>query len=142
MKEFTFGTKSWHLYLANFGQDSFSRITKGDETDLCSYTRRVLAGLFWFSVAAILITTAATVTLLGFYDIAMWLFTDIPRMDVFGVIVSIILVSVTILLTIYGIKYFIDTRDIKIVPSIPEDSFVGLTYKRVKNKTCFKIKFQ
>lgn len=141
MKEFTFGIKSWHLYLANFGQDQFNRFEKGEETDLCTYTRRVLAGLFWFSVVSVILAVAATVTVLGLYDIAMYLFTD-ARMEVCGVIISSLILATTILLTILGIKHYIDKREVPLIPKIPEDSFVGLTYKRIKNKTCFKIKFQ
>jgi amino acid transporter len=141
MKEFTFGSKSWHLYLANYGRDRYDRFEKGEETDLCTYTRRVLVGMFWLSVVAIMVTIAATVTTVGLYDIVMYLFTD-AQMNPCGIIISVLILATTILLTIFGIKQYLDKREKPLIPRIPEDSFVGLTYQRFKNKTCFKIKFQ
>jgi signal transduction histidine kinase len=150
--EFELDTKSWHFKLANFGT---RRVREWrDDNDLCSYIRAVFWGTFWFTLTAAAIMIAIGLTGNMFYEIYMYVMHDIA-VSVFAE-VAYILYTVTIaLFTLLVLMWFIAE---KLIPAVRAayikacygsyekrngpPSFLTLTYRKFKEKTCFKIKFK
>ena len=137
MKSHTLSIKSWHFWLANFGND---RVHRDEGVDVCSYIRKVLVGFLVFLAAAI--GTAIVVSLLlavivgtGYWWYQMIVAGGLVEPNSPGVIGTIgILMFGYIRLHRY-INRKLDVRK----PSPP--GFVGLVFTKFKSKTCFMINF-
>jgi len=126
--------KSWHLWLANFGE---KRIYPNCGTDICEYTRAVMVGSFWALVAGTFITLGTLWVGFSFYDIALAIFTGSALLP-YSIIFLMLVGAFVLLVTIVAYK---EWR--KMQPSEPPKppSFTAVAYRKFKDKTCFRIKF-
>jgi hypothetical protein len=137
MKAHTLSSKSWHFWLANFGD---RRIWDDQQVDICSYTRYVIKGFLLMLLAGlgILLLTFFTLTLVGgtllwYYQLIValgWVEPNPPA--VLG----------TLLLLIAAFVYtreYLQSKKKNRKPSPP--GFVSLVSTKVKSKTCFMINF-
>lgn len=134
MKAFTLG-KSWHYYLANFAD---KRVY--DETDICTYTRAIMKGTFWFSLVCVFFLTIAGLVLGTFYNIYDMVFNGGP-LQLQTVLVGMFVAFCTSVFGLHVLKEWYDNRPVKERPP-REPTFVGLAYNKFKNKTCFRINFK
>jgi hypothetical protein len=144
MMEFELNAKSWHFWLANF---SHKRVSVYG-SDICSYIRAVLLGLFWFilfSTAGVLFVVGTGVALYDGYQF----FTEGLKVSVIAELMimlwSIIFVLIfTLLFTAGVVEYVIPAaqRAAKSVSKSEKPSFLRLAYRKFKDKTCFQIKFK
>lgn len=141
MKEYNLKMDSWHRWVANFGD---RRV--GSSTDICAYTRAFLVGSFWLFVVGCLASAG-----IGFVGIVLWNIIDMifngagilpPTVVTFGVILTL-----GVLFIFMSTKEIIQERrweqekaDIA-AGIVREPGFVALAYRKFKDKTCFKIKF-
>lgn len=129
--------KSWHLWLANFGEE---RINPAWGTNICEYTRAMLAGAFWATFAFTFIGLFTIWTGYTLYDIYLAIFAGgemIPPTKIYiGLVIGILAI-----VAIAALKHWINNRPIKDAPPKPP-SIVKVVYRKVKDKTCFRIKFQ
>ena len=144
MMEFELNATSWHFWLANFAHKRVS--TYG--SDICSYTRAVLLGLFWFilfSTAGVLFVAGTGVTLYEGYQF----FAEGVKVSLVAELMimlwSIIFVLIfTLLFTAGIVEYVIPAaqRAVQSVSTPDKPSFLRLAYRKFKDKTCFQIKFK
>ena len=129
--------KSWHLWLANFGE---KRIDPAWGTDICEYTRALLAGSFWALVAFTFIGLFTFWTGFTVYDVFCAIFqggTLYPPSLIYLMLCGALLTIIAIAMA----KEWWDNRPIKDTPPKPP-SIAKVVYRKVKDKTCFRIKFQ
>jgi hypothetical protein len=128
--------KSWHLWLANFGEN---RIRPEWGTDICEYTRAVLAGTFWAVVSFSILFAVGSWALFSIYDIVNMIITgqtiEKITMVFFGGVAVL-----SLLLGIIALKIWWERRPVKEAPAKPP-SFPKVVYRKFKDKTCFRIKF-
>jgi hypothetical protein len=142
--EFELNAKSWHFWLANFAHKRVS--TYG--SDICSYTRAVLLGLFWFilfGTAGVLFVAGTGVTLYEGYQffaegIKVSLVSELMIM-VWAILFTLMF---TLLFTVGVVEYVIPAaqRAARSVSKTEKPSFLRLAYRKFKDKTCFQIKFK
>jgi hypothetical protein len=128
--------KSWHLWLANFGA---KRIWPECGTDICEYTRAVMSGTLWFSIVVFFITLMASWVGFSLYDIAMAIFAGdkiTPPTVIFVMVVIALLMTAAAM----AFKEWYENRPVKDGPPVPP-SFPKVVYRKFKDKTCFRIKF-
>lgn len=149
--EFELETKSWHFWLANFGG---RRIREWrNDNDLCSYIHAVAKGLFWFTLALSVCLMFVGLTLNMFYEV----YAVFALNETFSAHAKAMIMFYLILLflaTAFGIIYLLCE---KIAPAVhtayckiahgrrmqeKPPSFIALTLRKFKEKTCFKIKFK
>ena len=128
--------KSWHLWLANFGE---KRIYPNLGTDICEYTRAVLAGSFWALVAGTFITLAAMWVGFSLYDIVVTIFTG-ASLSPYSIIFLMLIGAFVSLVTIVAYKEWRSSLPANDEPPKPP-SFTTVAYRKFKDKTCFRIKF-
>ena len=144
MMEFELNAKSWHFWLANFAHKRVSVYG----SDICSYIRAVLMGLFWLTIygtAAIFFVYGTGVTLYdGYYffaeGIKVSLFAEVMIM-LWTVILGLMF---TLLFTFCMVEHAIPAvqRACSSVSKTDNPSFIRLAYRKFKDKTCFQIKFK
>ena len=137
MKAHTLSSKSWHFWLANFGD---RRVWDDDQVDICSYTRYVIKGFLLMLLAGLgilcLIFFTLTIvggTLLWYYELIVALEWVVPNPAAF---------VGTLLLLIVAFGYtreYLQRKKKNREPSPP--GFVSLVSTKVKSKTCFMINF-
>lgn len=128
--------KSWHLWLANFGD---KRIDPAWGTDICEYTRAVIAGTFWASVVFVLGGLFLFWTGYTFYDVYQAIFNDVDMVPPTKIYLFL-LGALVLLVCAAVLKELWDNRPVKNAPPKPP-SFAKVVYRKVKDKTCFRIKF-
>lgn len=130
--------KSWHLWVANFGE---KRIDPECGTDICEYTRAFLSGLFWLVVTTCMLTGLASWVGFSIYDLGCWMFGDADHKLLPYTYIMLISIAVLALIVLYAwVKVELQNRPVK--PGAPKKpSFAGLAYRKFKDKTCFRIKF-
>lgn len=150
MKAFTLKENSWHFWLVNFGEKRI-KASWGD-TDICEYTRCFLKGLFWFIIAATMISLFSTFVIASLvnifatvflgYILAPWSIAFLLIVGSLGCAASAIKFS----------EYYSDRRSERYrkmrelqnspdwVP--PEPGFLTLLYRKFKDKTCVRIKIE
>lgn len=133
MKEVVFKQKSWHYWLATFGDD-FRVNPHGD--DICNYIRSVFIGTFWLLVMTFAGAFLGGAVLFSIGNLFSWMFLGYElhnlTLGVFG-----ILIGFTIMLLFMASKEVLQEklRD-------SEPGFVRSAYSKFKDKTCFYIKFK
>jgi hypothetical protein len=137
MKAHTLSSKSWHFWLANFGD---RRVWDDDRVDICSYTRYVIKGFLLMLLAGlgILLLTLFTLTIVGgtllwYYELIVafkWVTPNPP-----AVVGTLCLLIAAFAYTRQYLKSKKKNRE----PSPP--GFVSLVSTKVKSKTCFMINF-
>lgn len=132
-----FNRNSWHLKLANFGS---TRVADWLETDICTYIRAVIAGAVWavfiFSVISVILSLLAY----ALYENYLWVAGE--KLGPVGFILDI---SILVILAL--ICYDITCMKLRNFRRKPRkvrksDSFVSATYRKFKDKTCYKVGFE
>jgi hypothetical protein len=145
MMTHTIKRDSWHFKLQNFGAADQYYGTK--ETDICTYTRRVIRG-------ASLFLLVCSLALFGGYcvgDFIYWLYTglmyEFTKMALGAFMTVIILGMVACGLVAAALlhthKKYEDYKYAKMKSDDyvePKPSFMQLAYRKFKDKTCFKLK--
>jgi len=151
MMEFELDTKSWHFWLANFGT---RRVREWrDDNDLCSYIRAVFWGSLLFCFTAALCLGFAAITANMLYEIYMIYAYDAVFTE-WGKAAFMLYTIVTLLFGLLVLAWFTHEKAIPAAGTAwrkvmygkhKEDrppTFLALTYRKFKEKTCFKIKFK
>lgn len=141
MKEFKLNPNSWHFKLATWRETKYEKeYLQRVGTDICSYTKKVLGGLFaWIFLIALLSALVAWFGK-GLYDIVMLFFGGENTPFSFSLIVA--LISFGGLASVAFVKEYIQDRAASVKDGQKEPTFVGLAYRKFKDKTCFKINFK
>jgi len=137
MKAHTLSSKSWHFWLANFGD---RRIWDDQQVDICSYTRYVIKGFLLMLLAGfgILLLTFFTLTLVG--GTLLWYYQLIVALDWVEPNPPAVLGTLLLLIAAFGYtRKYLQSKKKNRKPSPP--GFVSLVSTKVKSKTCFMINF-
>jgi hypothetical protein len=132
MKTFQLKKDSWHYKLANFGVDH-AAYRVYESSDICSYIRYVMYGLFWFLVVSTIVLALGGFALYSIGNLIGWLF------------LGYILESGTIgfFIIIGAFSLFIGTTAAVMITKDrmqhEEPGFVRLAYRSWKNKFCAKV---
>lgn len=132
MKSYQLKRESWHYRLANFPS---TRIWHTD-SNICEYTRSVLAGLFFFALMAAVIGFFGAFIAYGLFGIIASLVTWSNMFNPASVIITAAPALVAIMLGVVLLKMKFDERG-----CTKEASFPMLAYQKFKDKTCFRIFF-
>ena len=147
MKALTFNKTSWHFRLAKMAgykvpyYDEYWREARGDNADICTYSKHVMGGLLALAGTGIVIAIIGFLLshiLLGIYfslKLGMWFFSDVAV----GTMLVIGICSVS-----FGIvSIFTWNNDRKRSTEYRNrpDGFVKHAYKSWKEKFCVKINF-
>lgn len=151
MMEFELNANSWHFYLANYGA---RRIREWrDDNDFCSYMRAVIKGLMLFTIVYGLALFAIGLTLNMLYEFYGFFINDV-QLSVWAECTYMIY---GIAFAMCAILFFMWFTAEKAIPAIAQTwrnvaygkrkeerppTFLGLAYRKFKDKTCFKIKFK
>ena len=137
-------SRSWHFWLANFGSKRISL----SGTDICSYTRAVFKGLFWFTLAVSAVVFMVVGSANMFYEFYQIWGTD-GTLSLFGEVISFIWLFCIVAISFVGTLCFTlehavpaMIRTYRKIPRTDEPTFVSSVYRKFKDKTCFKIKFK
>lgn len=128
MKTFELKKKSWHYWLANFGD-----LRVGTNTDICSYIRCVIWGAFWLLVAAGAGAFLSGCVLFAIGNLFSWLFLGY---ELSNMTVGVFTVLSALFLT--GLA-FVSREAIAEKMSKSEPGFVRLAYRSWKDKFCARI---
>lgn len=132
MREFVLKKNSWHYKIANFMHGNADCCY-----DICSYTRRFFIGLFFLIFVTAALILIGGVVLFGIGNIFGWLFLGY-QFDVLSSVVIGFVLGGLIVYTIEAVKSYRNK------PSFikKDPGFVGLVYRKFKDKTCTRIKFE
>ena len=137
MKAFVLDSNSWHFKLANFNE---RRIWSDEETDICEYSRAVMAGaltLIFLIIGAILLAVWIGASLYNIYTFN----AEDAKLEVWTFIFISITSGLLFSLGIVAIKVWLENRPVKDGPE-EEPGFIKLAYRKVKDKTCARIEFK
>lgn len=133
MKEIVLEQKSWHYWLATFG-NKYRVNWHGD--DICHYIRSVMVGTFLFLLMVIVGSFLGGVFLFSVANLFSWLFlgyelhkASIGFLSIFGGVFLALGLAVT-------------HEAVKEKMNENEPGFVRAAYRKFKDKTCFYIKFK
>ena len=136
----TLNSKSWHFWLANFGNTG--RYYPEDTIDICSYIRSVVRGILLLLAVIVLGIIGLIATL---YSLGNWF--SVIFLD--GYLISQVTVLVTSLYSIIGFAtYKAKQYDRRLAEgyfsnkSKKEPGFLELAYRKFKKKTCFMVDFK
>ena len=133
MKEIVLEQKSWHYWLATFG-DKYRVNWHGD--DICHYIRSVMVGTFWLMFVVIVGSFLGGVFLFSIGNLFSWLFLGYELHQVtFGALGFV--GGLFLLFGFFATKEFV-TEKIRDT----EPGFVRAAYSKFKDKTCFYVKFK
>lgn len=132
MKEFVLKKNSWHYKIANFMHGNADCCY-----DICSYTRRFFIGLFFMVFVTTALILIGGVVLFGIGNIFGWLFLGYQFNPISSIVPGLAL-GVVLIVAIEKIKNLYQNKII----SKKEPGFVGLAYRKFKDKTCTRIKFE
>lgn len=145
MMTHTIKRDSWHFKLQNFGAADHYYGNK--ETDICTYTRRVIRG-------ASLFLLVCSLALFGGYcvgDFMYWLYTCLMYGHIemtLGAFMTVTVLGMTACglvaaAMLYTHNKYEEYKYAKMESRghvEPEPSFMQLAYRKFKDKTCFKLK--
>ena len=144
MTPIEFNRKSWHYKVARWGQ---LRTNYADETDLCTYTRAFLWGLFLMAFVFAILGGLVISELAFFWQVGYWaLHGTALAFHGFGglgalinIAVSLIALAVMLIAAVaYTVEWF-QMRRIRKNSSV-QPGFISLAYRGWKNKFCVPIK--
>ena len=148
--EFTLNTNSWHYAIANFKTE---RVSPWRGSDICSYTRAFIQGFMWLVLTVAFLAFMACGTLNVMYESVLYLVNDTP-LTILGEVFMLLYAVIFFFAGIIGILYLLIEEAAppvfkayrkamnKCVESQEKNpSFLTLAYRKFKDKTCFKIKF-
>jgi hypothetical protein len=130
MKTLTFNRKSWHYWVASFGNEyRCNRVN-----NICDYTRKFMGGLF-------LLILAFTTFCGGVYvlaDFFAWMVACIVNMVLIipNMATEFIIILIALSVSFIAIVYVIDTvRN-------HEDTFIYNAYRSYTDKYCIRVNFK
>lgn len=151
MKEFTLNANAWHFRLANYGQTRIDDYDVEYGMDICTYVRAVLRGLL-----SVLFTVVITVGLTAWVGYSIYDIYQIiaggpkevsPGTAIFVAVIAAIIIAGT--MAVLGVtvreatyRYRDYSRDKQTTCKENQPGFIKLAYRKFKDKTCFKIKFE
>lgn len=146
MESYKMKDGSWHLWLANFSQDKWSKLEKGDKTDICSYTRRVIRGAFLSFMLFSFASLVSAWIIFSFGNLFGWILLGYQLefvTQLFWFMMSCVGIAAII---IYSKEKIIDKFDalhdrLTDRPEKPP-GFIKLAYKKFKEKTCFRLEIE
>ena len=133
MKEIVFNKKSWHYWLATFGDDI--RVDPHGD-DICHYIRSVLVGLFLFLIVLAAGSMVVGVVAYSIGNLFGWLFLGYALEQITFFVFSMF----GTLGLVAFLMVFKESMDEKFRDSQP--GFARSVYRKFKDKTCFYIKFE
>lgn len=125
-----FSESSWHFRLARFG-DTFCR---RDVSNICAYTRAVLAGAFCFLIASALVVLVTAILA----DSLAW----VTVLVVQGWADPGILVSMALVILIFALAVLVISALIKIHSLLTDqvsDTFLSASYQSFKHRFCVPV---
>jgi hypothetical protein len=135
---------SWHFWIANFGKNRISV----NGTDICSYTRAFIAGVFWFCVTFGIIGLFSFGTLNAVYECYLY-FNEGTKVSLGTEIITMLWAAICgllfILATTFGVVEVAIPAAINAYSKFPrseQPTFIGSVYRKFKDKTCFRIVFK
>ena len=133
MKELVFNKKSWHYWLATFGDDT--RVNPHGD-DICNYIRSVFIGTYWLLIMTWVCAFISSAVLYSIGNLFSWMFLgyELAKVTV-GVFTILGGFTLMILFMAYNELLQEKIRD-------TEPGFVRASYRKFKDKTCFYIKFE
>lgn len=145
MKTFNLNKKSWHFWLATrcSGLDYWEG---HDVLDICTYSRKVLKGLFLFLFWTIFVTMIGIAYLISGYDFFSCLLdpvcTTFPQTTyLFAGLSSIVVGIFVIACGAVGIDKYREYRYTHPTEK-KAPGFLTLWYRKFKEKTCFIVSFK
>jgi hypothetical protein len=130
---------SWHYKLANFG---IRRVWPGDRLNFCNYFWDVVRGGFLFLCLSAFVLGLTALTVFSLYDIIHWcvfggIIQDYTKVFIlsssFALSISLMIGSaIWVADKIHARKY-----KTKIVEKEP--GFLGIAYRKFKDKTCINV---
>jgi hypothetical protein len=139
----TFNSEAWHFRLANFGS---KRIWVDEQSNICEYTRAVLAGLFCMIFASFVVALVAGLVAFTLANTFSWMFLGYQLSDLSLAVWCLVAMWVAIITLITAVSLYMDYRrdqrqKRRELPPTPP-TFVGAAYDKFKNKTCFIVEFK
>lgn len=145
MKPFNLKKNSWHFWLAKKcgGLDYWEG---HDVLDICTYSRKVLKGLFVFLFLSLFAFMFGIAYLVGGYDLFVCLLNPVcseapPTSMLFLVINGIIAFIFTLACGAVGVEKYREYRYTHPVDN-KDPSFLTLWYRKLKDKTCVLINLE
>jgi len=146
MESFKMKSKSWHLWLANVFTDKWDKLEAGDTTDICTYTRRVIRGAFWASLATLILGAVAAWIIFAFGNLFGWILMGYKlefATQLFWFIMTCLGIVAAIVAGKEKIVEKLDEISDRLADRPPrEPGFLTLAYRKFKDKTCFKLEIQ
>lgn len=140
--EFTLKKKSWHLWLANFGSKRIGNYEMHCGTDICHYLRQMMWGTMTLLAAAFgvfMLTAWIGASAHNIYELIVGLETELWL----GTFALGLLVSCFVLIIAYA--YMLEKyKNYRMNHPKPkkQPGIVKLSYRKFKDKTCFRINFK
>lgn len=145
MKPFVFNKDSWHYWLANEVGNFKGHI---EETDICTYTRAVINGAFWATVAA-----AVMCGLVYWITITLVWWVVILQHGFFEAVGPVVLTAILVIfggsaLVAEGVPWLFRKIRRAVYDSqsgrrekvkVKTDNFVAQAYRSWKEKTCVRV---
>lgn len=145
MLTFTLKKDSWHYWVANFAERRV-RPEYDEGCDICSYTCAFFGGLFWLTLVTTLTTMLSIWALVSLVDLGNWVIFGgylPPYAQVFGIVVIVVPMFLGLIAFIAFLRHKAEEQREKYINAPrPPPGFVKLAYRKFKDKTCFKLKFQ
>jgi uncharacterized protein YqhQ len=131
MKTLNFSNKSWHYRLARVGDEYHRR----DLSNICAYTRAVLAGVFCILIALIVIGIAS----LFVGDFLAWIAAQVFHWQLIAPAVTAIIILC--LIALLSIIFLICLAEDNLRNNRDKicDSFIGASYRSVKERWCARV---
>lgn len=154
MKQHTLNANAWHFRLANYGRKRISDYEVKYGTDFCAYMRAVLQGagkaLLVYTFSAVIIAWVGYAV----YDVALLIMN--PQHEVFpttvfiGFMLAVLAIMLCGGLAAEGFRHIRERIRLHAIVRAqkdgkryqPEPGFLTLAYRKFKDKTCFRIKFE
>jgi len=141
---------SWHMWLANFGKDEWTRLDIGEHIDICSYLRLVFWGLLRFTGVCLMVVALTSWAAFSVGNMFGWLFLDYKLEAPTVIAVVGFLILLLLVLLAYGKDKYDQYRRKQYWKRIEngthrkprKPTFLQLVYRKFKDKTCFKLEIK
>ena len=143
MKQFTLNANSWHFRMANYGEKRIGDYSVRHGTDFCTYLRAVVTGVCRAAMIFSLALAAAAWVGYSLYDIVLFLINT--QREIFPTTFLFFTMAFTFgVLVLLGLSLDAHRERVfrKGIKQEDKPGFISLAYRKFKDKTCFKIKFE
>jgi hypothetical protein len=131
MKTLRFSETSWHYRLARVGDEYHRR----DLSNICAYTRAVLAGVFCILLALLAIVIAS----LFVGDFLAWIAAQMIHWQLIAPAESAIVVLCLLSLIIAIFIIYLAADNLRNSHDKISDSFIGASYQSFKERWCARV---